>query len=109
MPTDAEPGGAARNHPVSANAAQYRDIPAGFRQDQISRSASHPAWRGHVLHSQRSPLRDGHTSVPGECVVWVLLLSASANAATVRGPVTDATGGFLPGTCGVLHGVATGQ
>ena len=37
------------------------------------------------------------------------LLAASADAATVRGSVSDATGGLLPGARVVLHGVATGQ
>jgi len=39
----------------------------------------------------------------------MLLLSASADAATVRGSVSDATGGSIPGARVVLRGVATGQ
>jgi len=39
----------------------------------------------------------------------VLLLSAPAKAATVRGSVSDATGGLIPGARVVLRGVATGQ
>jgi hemoglobin/transferrin/lactoferrin receptor protein len=39
----------------------------------------------------------------------VLLLVAPAHAATVRGSVSDATGGSVPGARVVLRGVATGQ
>ena len=38
-----------------------------------------------------------------------LLLAIPAGAATVRGSVSDATGGLLPGAHVVLRGVATGQ
>ena len=39
----------------------------------------------------------------------VLLLAVSADAATVRGSVSDISGGLLPGAHVVLRGVATGQ
>ena len=42
-------------------------------------------------------------------LVGGLLLAVPAGAATVRGSVSDATGGFLPGAHVVLRGVATGQ
>ena len=38
-----------------------------------------------------------------------LLLAGQAGAATVRGSVSDATGGFIPGAHVVLRGIATGQ
>ena len=42
-------------------------------------------------------------------LVGGLLLAIPAGAATVRGSVSDATGGILPGAHVVLRGVATGQ
>jgi hemoglobin/transferrin/lactoferrin receptor protein len=45
----------------------------------------------------------------GLWLVVVLLLSGSAHAATIRGSISDATGGLLPGAHVVLRGVATGR
>jgi hypothetical protein len=42
-------------------------------------------------------------------VLGGLLLAFPADAATVRGTVSDATGGFLSGAHVVLRGLATGQ
>ena len=42
-------------------------------------------------------------------LLGALLLAVPAGAATVRGSVSDATGGSLPGAHVVLRGVATGQ
>ena len=51
--------------------------------------------------------------VTRRCIASVLLggllLAMPADAATVRGSVSDATGGLLPGAQVVLRGVATGQ
>mgnify|MGYP003396341286 CR=1 FL=1 len=51
--------------------------------------------------------------VPRRCLAgvlfWGLFLAVPADAATVRGSVSDATGGLLSGAQVVLRGVATGQ
>ena len=57
--------------------------------------------------------KESFVMVTRRCIASVLvgglLLAVPADAATVRGSVSDATGGFLPGAHVVLRGVATGQ